>query len=76
MKKALLSLSGALAISALTPAETAAQFTVWKDGVSVYALAEGRADYVTFDYSSRRFHSRRCARPICRRSRTGRVRRH
>lgn len=51
MKKALLSLSGLLALAALSPAESSAQFTVWKDGVSVYALENGRADYVTFDYS-------------------------
>ncbi|MGN0028736.1 MAG: hypothetical protein ACI35Q_03270 [Marinilabiliaceae bacterium] len=51
MKKALLTLSGALALASLTPTEATAQFTVWKDGVSVYALEDGRADYVTFDYS-------------------------
>ena len=51
MKKTLLSLSGALALAALPLIEAAAQFTVWKDGVSVYALEDGRADYVSFDYS-------------------------
>ncbi|MGN0029024.1 MAG: hypothetical protein ACI35Q_04745 [Marinilabiliaceae bacterium] len=51
MEKTLLSLSGALALATLAPTVSSAQFTVWKDGVSVYALEEGSADYVTFDYS-------------------------
>lgn len=39
-----------IALGTLIPAQAAAQFTVWKDGVAIFSIDDGIPDFFTFEY--------------------------